>query len=665
MTTQRISQFDPSWFLQHPETHRYLDECAKPGLTNFLGSLQADNDVSGIKHPMIPPVSSAEESTAFLTVNGTFLPASGVETSRAWCPWVIERRCEFQDWDIHSTLCMPPEFPGALQRITLTNRSEIPLDLDLELRLSGRCVNRGIDVWNWEVPSVALTVGDLHGHSGLDPILHTAQDGILFQNRDGEAAWNAQVLQPAPDQWRSRTNAVYSRQVPPGERFELWFSLGLGENDGILETCRDLLSYPQTAFENAEKMWRDLWENVFQSGGVLSGQLPDLEVPEEVLPLAAASIFTALQLRRTHRPNQGQVRYSIATPRRVEAGFYIWDWSMASRLLACMDPEVTREQWKIALAIDHTRCQQVNNLTSKGHGWSYSFDTYNLFFMGWNLWEQSGRSEAFLNQTVEFEGASRSVLEVLSSLAHRYAQQLLPETGLADYGGKESLLECVSTYQHAVAGLNAAAAWMLERLAEIRTQQGQPEEATTCLEKADLLVENLLRHLYLPEEGCFQVLYPDGRTFPVRHALDLQTVLRCIGHRLDAETRSQILSCITGELLTPCWMRALSPHDSDAAVSGIRADHQFCGAYGAWPAQMGLGLLEIGERDRVEAWIRRMAIIARQGPIAQAYFDELTVPTPEKMPLKVTDEFPHATHWCIMGGGQFWELIERLYGGGS
>lgn len=654
-TLMKLSSFDLRWFGQHAQTHRYLDEWSRPGLTNGLGSLQVDADPTAIKHLIIPPVSSAEETTALLTLNGTFLPSSGVLVEVRWTPWAITRSCSLDGWQVETQLTMPPSHSGALQEIRVTNTREQTRDLDLQLRLSGRCVNPGMEKWFWAVPSVAVTVDDLHGHGGLDPKIEPQPDGVLFANRDGDPAVNAQLLRPTPKRLQN-TDAGYTRTLAAGESFTCWLAIGLGEEASIQAPTQNLLADPAAHFQAAQESWQEQWDAAFAPG-----RLPDLELPEEVAPLGAASILTALQLRRAHLPNKGKVRYSISTPRRVEACFYRWDWAMAARLLSQLDPQVTWEQLEVALQVDWQQYQQISNLTDQGDGWAYSFDPYNLFSVAWHLWQVHGRSPEFLQRRLSTCRGELSVLEVFHLLAHDYEARLHPEFGLADYGGKEALLECVSSYQHLVAGLNAAAVWMLEELATASEVARQSESAATYRTQADRLYTALMEQLYLPGEGCFAVLYPDGRKIPVRHALDVQTVLMCVGHRLPENIRAEIAAFFQQELQTPAWMRALSPRDSDAAVSGIRADHQFCGAFGAWPAQMGLGLLQIGQSDLVREWATGMSKIATLGPIAQAYFDDIILPTRDGVPQKVTDEMPHGTHWCNLGGGQFWQLIEALY----
>ena len=75
----KLSLFPIQTYLETTLRHRFSDEWSRPGLTNFLGSVQCDADPTGLRHPIFPPVSGAEEWTAFLTINGTFLPSSGIE----------------------------------------------------------------------------------------------------------------------------------------------------------------------------------------------------------------------------------------------------------------------------------------------------------------------------------------------------------------------------------------------------------------------------------------------------------------------------------------------------------------------------------------------------------------------------------------------------------
>ena len=57
------------------------------------------------------------------------------------------------------------------------------------------------------------------------------------------------------------------------------------------------------------------------------------------------------------------------------------------------------------------------------------------------------------------------------------------------------------------------------------------------------------------------------------------------------------------ELQTDTWMHALSPKDDDVLFS-VRPDHQWTGAYPAWPPETARGLYRIGEVDLAFSWLK-------------------------------------------------------------
>jgi hypothetical protein len=136
-------------------------------------------------------------------------------------------------------------------------------------------------------------------------------------------------------------------------------------------------------------------------------------------------------------------------------------------------------------------------------------------------------------------------------------------------------------------------------------------------------------------------------------------VLFCMGGELPRGIVREMVTFFRRELMTPGWIRALSPLDGDAATSGIRADHQFNGAYGAWPAQVAIGLLRVGERDLVGKWLHGIARTARQGPFGQAHYAEESHDATFGGATKVTDELPQCCHWSNISGGLFWQLMRE------
>lgn len=110
----------------------------------------------------------------------------------------------------------------------------------------------------------------------------------------------------------------------------------------------------------------------------------------------------------------------------------------------------------------------------------------------------------------------------------------------------------------------------------------------------------------------------------VRHCYDFGTVLSTMPDDLSAAQKREMTVFFARELQTLAWMRALSTHDPDVTFS-VRPDHQWTGAYAAWPAIALTALYHAGEDRRAYEWMRGLARTARQGPIGQAHFAETAV----------------------------------------
>lgn len=469
-------------------------------------------------------------------------------------------------------------------------------------------------------------------------------------------------MHPAPQRWLDNGDAAWSLDLAAGEEAIICFALVMAEDRATVVQAPELAARAPELIAETEANWQDLWRQCFAGGEAFSGRLPDPDLPEDELPVAASAVLTALMLRRQHLPNGGRTTYSISMPRRVEACFYTNDWALASSILAHLDPEPTWAQLEMALAADLRKFNQINTLTSKGgdysgHGWPYTVDIFNAFLTGLELYKQSGASAP--ERKLQTAQGERSLLEVLEDLAFDWRSRKIEAIGLADYGPRQLLLECVSTYEHAVASLNAGAIWMLNELANIYRSIGREEEAEALNQESDTLLKNLLKHLYVEGKGWFRVIAPDGSARECRHCWDTGMVLWCVGDRLPKNVQDEIVHFFQTELQTPGWVRALSPHDADAAISGVRADHQYNGAFGAWPAQIALGLLKIGRTELAREWLGGIARTARQGPFGQAHADEGAVPSVHGGAAKVTEELPQCCHWCNLSGGLFFEVMQK------
>jgi hypothetical protein len=110
------------------------------------------------------------------------------------------------------------------------------------------------------------------------------------------------------------------------------------------------------------------------------------------------------------------------------------------------------------------------------------------------------------------------------------------------------------------------------------------------------------------------------------------------------------------ELRTENWMHALSPKDDDATFS-VRPDHQWNGAYTAWPARTAEALFRLGRGDIAAGWMNGLARSANQGPFGQAHFVDSFAGAEDGGALKASAEFPYINDWACSSGGAWAELV--------
>ena len=124
-----------------------------------------------------------------------------------------------------------------------------------------------------------------------------------------------------------------------------------------------------------------------------------------------------------------------------------------------------------------------------------------------------------------------------AGLAHPY---------LADYGGKpNNFLECIPSYVHTVAALQAQNAKMLRVVATNTADQAQ---AAVWRQQAAAIATAVEKNLYVQGKGYFGSLYPNGSVVGVQTCLDFMYVSDAIAHDLSAATRAEMVGFFGREL---------------------------------------------------------------------------------------------------------------------
>lgn len=76
--------------------HKAGDIFNQPGITNFIGCVQSDFDITGIRSLNFPPFGCSDIITAGLFINDIYFPATGTNIKYTWRADRIEREAEYQ-----------------------------------------------------------------------------------------------------------------------------------------------------------------------------------------------------------------------------------------------------------------------------------------------------------------------------------------------------------------------------------------------------------------------------------------------------------------------------------------------------------------------------------------------------------------------------------------
>ncbi len=634
-----------------PLAHRFGDLFNPPALTNFLGCLQADGDVIGIRSVNFPPFATGDVGTAGLFVNRKYFPSTGAPVTYVWRPDRIEREAEWDGLRFRSTTAMPVRAMAAIVLLQVENLSGIQRTIELRLAIRAAPVK---SISTWDEP--AFEVKEEHDKS-VDP-----DRGAVILSAQESAAVSAQGTWPRADQATPEALS-FSVTLRPGERWRLTYVDAIGETEAVaLATYDGLIRRGPDAVREATEDWNAELGAMFTPGNDRwGGSLPLLETDDEEIRrlYLTGAIGVGYFKRETPWSVIGRT-YDTLMPRYWQSLTFLWDYSLSSTVHALLDPLVMRRHVERWMSLDVHTFLGTEWLTGSPVGEWYSVNDYAMLKMARDYLRFSG-DHAWLDARVTTrDGADRSVAEMLVSYAKSWETFRTPN-GLADYGGIDNLLECVSTYVHEVAGMNAANVFGLRFAADVVAMCGDLARAGELNVEAKELAAEVMR-LYAAGQGHFNARTPDGRLVPIKHCYDLITVLTTMHGDLSAHQWEEMASFIVTELQTPTWMHALSCDDPDATFS-VRPDHQWTGAYTSWPALAVRSLYNIGRDDWAFAWLKGLSRSAHQGPFGQAHFAEAVIPPDGGGARKTPADLPYITDWACSAGGAWCDvIIESIFG---
>ncbi|MET2011788.1 hypothetical protein ABXJ56_09575 [Microbacterium chocolatum] len=642
-------------------THHFDDMIAPAGLTNFLGTVRVDHDLVAVSAVQFPPVSQGLAQTATLFVDGRVFASWGAEVSHTWRPDRVTRSATLPGLEIETITACVPGRPAVVVDIHVRNTGARARTLTLGLSLSAR-VTRAAGAWlDAESPSAETVATVEH-----DRIRFVAPDAsaVSIQGLDAPASYaRSGVASPADGLevglgGNGRGGSVsVDMTMDAGASARVGYVHVVGADVSVAEADFDaIVADVPGVVAAAEEFWNAQLEATFTPGNSeFSGHLPRLETSDE--SLRRIYWWAALGLIWFRRDFPGNVlgrSYDTLMPNYWGTTTFIWDYSLSSLSHALLDPTEMRRQLLHWITLDIHGHFGSSSLTGGPVGRWYSVNDYAMTRLVHDYLRVTG-DDGFLDEETP-EGTVRDSL-VAWATAWR---ELRRGTALADYGEIDNLLECVSSYTHEVASLNAANVWCMRTVAEILERVGDPR-ADDLRRGADELLPHVLS-LYRRGEGFFAARQPDGTELPVRHCYDFSIVGTTIAGDLDEQTRSEMVAFFQRELQTETWMRALSPWDPDASFS-VRPDHQWNGAYPAWPADAGRALRELGAEDVLVGWLDGLACTANQGPMGQAHFVPEAVPPINGGARKAPPQLPYIIDWACSSSGAWTALIvEALFG---
>jgi hypothetical protein len=630
--------------------HKSGDLFNPPGLTNFRGCVQTDVDILGIRSLNFPPFGCSDIITGGLYIDDRYFPATGNYVDIVWYADRIERTAEYKGIHYHSVTVVPMNKMGVLVKLTLENRSGSDKDADLKIGFSGS-VTKQVRPWNDAFPP-----SEKDHKTEIDEKRKT-----VIWNAKNSSAVQIQGIYPPADEV-TKNNVKVKISLKAGEKKSITFIDVVDESiDNLLKIYDEIANNTDALIKEANTEWNEELKAAYTPGNSrYSGSMPELETTDkDIAKLYNMGILGVIYFKRDSPFSVFGRSYDTLMPRYWQSVTFIWDYELSSLTHALLDPAVMEKYMELWMMMDIHSHFGIEYLTGKPVGPWYSVNDFALMTIAWNYLRWSGKY-GWLHKELKGSSGTTAVKDYLLKYASNWKKFKTPG-GLADYGGINNPLECGSTYIHEVASLNAGNVFNMRTGSEILSMFGDKKAAAELLKEADELIPQIQK-LYVDGKGYWNTRFPDGSLVEVRHCYDFITILNNISGDLTAKQKEEMTQFFIRELQSPTWLHALSPGD-DNAIFSVRPDHQWNGAYPAWPAQAATGLYKIGRHELAFSWLKGLARSANQGPFGQAHFVETAVASESGGAIKSSPEGPYLCDWTVSSSGSWTNIIiESIFG---
>ena len=244
------------------------------------------------------------------------------------------------------------------------------------------------------------------------------------------------------------------------------------DRDAALAAYDRVVADVPAAIAAAEDFWNARLAAMFEPSAdgespEYAGVLPVLETDNAALRrLYWWGAFGVMWFRREFAGNVLGRSYDTLMPNYWGTTTFIWDYSLSSLVHAMLDPVEMRAQLRAWIASDIHTMFGTSSLTGDPAGRWYSVNDYAMTRLVNDYVRITGDTDFLDERIAAGTGAAATVADHLVTWAE--AWKALRRSGpLADYGEIDNLLECVSSYTHEVASLNAANVWCLRTVASL------------------------------------------------------------------------------------------------------------------------------------------------------------------------------------------------------
>ena len=630
--------------------HKSGDIFNPPGLTNFWGCVQSDIDLTGVRSLNFPPFGCSDIITGGLFIDDKYFPATGTYVDFVWYPDHIERSAEYKGIFYKSVTVLPMKKKAVLVHLEMENRSGEEREVEIRFGFAGS-VTKAVRTWNDAFPPLERD-NKIEIDNKRKALLYSAKHSTAFQ---------LQGIYSLADE--INTNGVKSKiKLKAAEKKNIIYINAVDDAvEDLQNTYDEITNNSKDIIKNVHDEWNEEIKAAFTPGNSrFSGSMPLLETTDrEISKLYNMGVLGIIYFKRDNPYSVLGRTYDTLMPRYWQSVTFIWDYALSSLTHALLDPEVMNKYLEHWMLMDVHKHFGTEYLTGGPVGPWYSVNDFAMMTISKNYLSWSGNLK-WLEKELKNDSTEEKVKNYLLKYSSNW-KQFKTASGLADYGGINNLLECVSTYIHEVASLNAANVFNMRVGSEIASLLGNRELSKTLLNEAEQLIPEIQK-LYVNGKGYWNTRFPDNRLVEVRHCYDFITILNSITDDLSEKQKTEMTRFFINELQTPTWMRALSPGDDNVMFS-VRPDHQWNGAYPAWPAQAVTGLYKIGQGDLAFKWLKGIARTANQGPLGQAHFVETAVDPESGGARKSTPDGPYICDWTVSSHGSWTNIIiESIFG---